>query len=345
MKIAVIFGGESAERDVSIASGAQVLRALKERGHEVLAIDTAKGLLTPAEERLLLESKVKPVPPRTDELALIRSGASELTSGSGLADVDLYFLALHGGIGEDGTLQAILDVAGIAYTGSGSKPSAYAMDKDVSKRLFRSVGIPTADWLMAPCPVQEVSAKLGFPVVVKPNKQGSTIGLSLVHEAHELEAAIALARTCDDEVMVEAYIPGRELTVGILEDRALAVGEILPLRGEIFDYQSKYQQGGAQEIFPARLTEQQTLTVQEFGLRAHRALKLQDYSRVDFRMDAQGRIWCLEVNSLPGLTSASLLPQSAAATGISFPQLCERICQLAIERKRAKSGKPSKAAP
>jgi D-alanine-D-alanine ligase len=336
MKIAVVFGGKSAERDVSIASGAQVFKSLKEQGHEVIAIDTALGILGPAEEKQLLASRVKPIPPKTDALALVRSGISELTSSPRFADLDVLFLALHGGVGEDGTLQAILDVAGIPYTGSRHMPSAYAMDKDVAKRMFYVAGIPTPDWIMAPCSEKDVTERLGFPVIVKPNKQGSTVGLTVVKNPAKLSFAIDEAFRYDDEAMVEAFISGRELTVGILEDQPLAVGEIIPVRGDVFDYQSKYQEGGAQEIFPANLTLEQTRTVQELGLRAHIALKLQDYSRVDFRMDENGRIWCLEANSLPGLTATSLLPRSAAAVGVSFPELCERICRLAIQRHHAR---------
>ncbi|MGD0915003.1 MAG: D-alanine--D-alanine ligase [Thermodesulfobacteriota bacterium] len=339
MKIAVIFGGKSTERDVSIASGAQIFQALKDRGHEVLAVDTARGILGPAEEKHLLASHIKAIPPKSDELALVRSGASELLSSPELADVDVFFLALHGGIGEDGTFQAVLDVAGIPYTGSRHMASVYAMDKDVAKRLFRVAGILTPNWLMAPCPLQEVKERLGFPVVVKPNKQGSTIGLAVVTRPEELYPAIEEASRHDDEVIIEAFIPGREFTVGILEDRPLAVGEIIPRRKDVFDYESKYQQGEAREIFPAELTREQIRTVQELGLSAHQVLKLEDYSRVDFRLDAAGHIWCLEVNSLPGLTLTSLFPQSAAAVGISFPELCERICQLAIRRHQVKMRK------
>jgi len=214
------------------------------------------------------------------------------------------------------------------------------MDKDWSKRLFRAAGVPTAEWRMAPIGAAEAEAALGYPIVVKPNKQGSTVGLTIVRSAGELQPAIDEALRHDDEVMLEAFVPGRELTVGILEDRALAVGEIIPQGGaEIFDYASKYQHGGADEIFPAGLTDEQTRTVQDLGLRAHRALKLEGFSRVDFRMDAQGGLWCLEVNTLPGMTATSLLPQSAAAAGIPFPELCDRICRLAVERHRRKQGR------
>jgi D-alanine-D-alanine ligase len=210
------------------------------------------------------------------------------------------------------------------------------MDKDISKRLFRAAHIPTPEWLMTPADAAEVEGRLGYPLVVKANKQGSTIGLTIVKSPRDLTSAIEVAYRYDDEVMIEQFIPGRELTVGVLRDRALAVGEIIPKRGEIFDYESKYQEGGAEEIFPADLTPEQTATLQELALRAHRTLKLRDYSRVDFRMDPKGGFWCLEVNTLPGMTATSLLPQSAKAMGIGFSELCDQICRLAIDRHRKK---------
>ena len=241
-------------------------------------------------------------------------------------------MALHGGTGEDGTIQALLDLAGVPYTGTGRLGSALGWDKDVSKRLFLAAGVPTPDWLMAPVAVEEVAAKLGFPLIVKPNGQGSTVGLTLVNSAVELAAAIELAAQFDREVMLERYVAGRELTVGILEDHALPVGEIIPASGPIFDYAAKYQAGGAEEVFPAAITPEQTARAQDFALRVHRALKLESYSRVDFRMDEAGGLWCLEVNTLPGLTAGSLLPRAAAAVGIDFPELCERICRGALAR-------------
>jgi D-alanine-D-alanine ligase len=185
---------------------------------------------------------------------------------------------------------------------------------------------------MAPASTEQVAQTLGFPVVVKPNKQGSTVGLTIVRETSQLQPAIAEAGKFDDEVMIERFIAGRELTVGILDDQALAVGEILPKHSEIFDYKSKYQAGGAEEIFPAPVSEKLTREVQRLGLLAHRALKLDCYSRVDFRLAENGGLYCLEANTLPGMTATSLLPQSAAAVGIGFNELCERICKLAIER-------------
>lgn len=332
MRVAVLFGGTSEERDVSIASGAQVMKALRQAGHQVIAVDTVRGVLGPAEEQRLLSSGVAPAPPAREELSLIRAGAAmPLPSAGELQGIDVVFLTLHGGTGEDGTIQALLDLTGIPYVGSGHAASATAMDKDLSKRLFRMAGIPTPDWLMAPVGGLMIEARLGYPLVVKPNKQGSTVGLTVVRSLDQVDPAVREAFRYDDEVILEKFIPGRELTCGILADRALAVGEIVS-RGEVFDYESKYQEGGATEIFPADLSEEQTRTVQDLSLRAHRALKLEGFSRVDFRMDDEGAFWCLEVNTLPGMTGTSLLPQSAAAAGIPFPELCDRICRLALDR-------------
>jgi D-alanine-D-alanine ligase len=332
MKIAVLFGGTSEERDVSIASAAQVIPALRRLGHEVVAVDTAAGRLAPPEELKLLANGVAPVPPSDLSIASLRSGA--LSNPAAVLDpggMHLVFIALHGGAGEDGRLQAMLDLAGLKYTGSNHIASAAAMDKDLSKRLFRAAGVPTADWLMAPASADEVARALGFPVVVKPNKQGSTVGLSVVRAAAQLGPALELAARYDDEVMIERFIAGREFTVGILAGVALPVGEIVAPR-EVFDYQSKYQVGGAREVFPADIPAAAAAGMQRQALAAHRALKLGAYSRVDFRCDADGGIWCLEVNSLPGLTATSLLPQAALAAGIDFAALLDRICQGAVGR-------------
>jgi D-alanine-D-alanine ligase len=329
LRIAVLFGGDSMERDVSIASASQVVGALRSRGHEVISFDSGRGRLSGPDEQRLFAGRIDRLPPEKNTVANLPT----VVSAPDLADVDLVFLALHGGSGEDGTVQALLDLAGVPYTGSGRLGSAVGWDKDVAKRLFLAAGVPTPDWLMAPQTADVVEHRIGFPLIVKPNGQGSTVGLTLVKSKTELDDAIKLAAAFDDAVMIERYVPGRELTVGILEDRALAVGEIIPKTGPIFDYAAKYQAGGAEEIFPAELTPEQTARAQDLALRVHRALKLDVYSRVDFRMDPDGGLWCLEVNTLPGLTSGSLLPRAAAAAGISFPELCERICRGALARR------------
>jgi D-alanine-D-alanine ligase len=333
MRITVLTGGTSSERDVAIASAVQVVAALRSRNHDVRVVDTARGYVPPLEEASLLRASVGATPPSLESLAALERGL--LMSGLGnlpvVRDADVVFLALHGGWGEDGTIQSILEVIGVPYTGSGPLGSALALDKDISKRLFRQAGIPTPDWLMAPQPAHEVGRRLGWPVVVKPSHEGSTVGLSVVQGPEELRAAVETASVYDAEVLIEAFVPGREVTVGVLADQALTVGEIVP-QHEIFDYVCKYTPGMSEETFPADLPADIVESCQQLAVAAHRALKLGGYSRVDFRLTAQGQPLCLEVNTLPGLTSTSLLPQSARASGIDFAELCDRICAAEVPR-------------
>ncbi|MBA3318539.1 MAG: D-alanine--D-alanine ligase [Gemmatimonadales bacterium] len=330
MRVTVLTGGTSSERDVAIASAVQIVAALRSKGHDVAVVDTARGLIPLADESRMLSGSVGVIPPSIDELHSLERGL--LLSGLGnlavIRDAEVLFLALHGGRGEDGTIQTLLEVVGVPYTGSGPLGSGMAMDKDVSKRLFRDAGVPTADWTMAPVRLTEVESSLGWPVVVKPSKQGSTVGLTVVKQAGDFEGAVELAARYDDEVMVERFVPGRELTVGVLEGKPLAVGEIIP-RHEIFDYECKYTPGMSEEIFPADLPGPVARECQRLALLVHEALKLGGYSRVDFRLTPAGEAFCLEVNTLPGMTATSLLPQSARAAGIEFPDLCERICRTA----------------
>jgi D-alanine-D-alanine ligase len=347
LKITVFMGGTSSERDVSLASGLRVTEALRSRGHEVVSVDTAHGMLSASDEQAMIAGKiVKTIPP--DVQALVKLNAQLPATLRSLPKTDVVFLALHGGQGEDGTLQALLDLTGVPYTGSGHLASALAMDKDLSKHLFLAAQVPTAPWTMAPKPATgdgrratasdfaaSVERTLGLPVVVKPSKQGSTVGLSVVKKIEDLDAAVEEAFKYDDEVMVEKFIPGRELTVGILGDEALPVGEIIPVH-EIYDYECKYTAGMAQEIFPADLTVEETRSVQDLARRAFHALKLRGYARIDFRMSPDGVFYCLEANTLPGMTALSLIPQAAAAAGMSFPELCERIVELAVHDRGAK---------
>ena len=334
MKITVILGGASSERDVSLASGFRVIDALRSAGHQVAALDPVSGVLRPSAELALRAAGMKTAPPSLDELAKLggarhRELSPDVVLLSEVREADVVFLALHGGQGEDGTIQAMLDSVGVAYTGSGHLASALAMDKDLSKILFREAGVGTADWLMAPAADEAVERTLGYPVVVKPSKQGSTVGLSVVRERAALQGAISTAYQYDDEVMIERFVPGRELTVGVLGDEALPAGEIFP-KHEIYDYECNYTTGMASEEFPARVTAGEAAALQDQALRAFRALKLRGYARIDFRLDPAGGLYCLEANTLPGLTELSLLPQAAAARGLSFVQLCERIVAIAI---------------
>jgi D-alanine-D-alanine ligase len=331
MRVALLLGGVSAERDVSIASAAQVIPALRGRGHRVDVFDIAKGRLSPADEERVLKAKVAYAPPDLAPPPVVGMVPRLVEE---LLGADVVFLALHGGAGENGVIQAILDSVGLRYTGSGRLASAIAMDKDLSKRLFRAADIPTPDWLLLEqdgdldsIPFEITSSN---PVIVKPNTQGSTIGLTLMRKPQDLHDAVRIARMHDADVLIERFVPGREFVVGVLDGRPLAVGEIKLRDKEIFDYEAKYQVGGALEIFPADIPKKLTAELQGFAVRAHESLKLDSYSRVDFRQDEESRLWCLEANTLPGLTATSLFPQSAQASGITFVELCERICRSAI---------------
>jgi len=293
-------------------------------------VDTTRGLISPAEEARLLTSSVGTGPVEVGDLvererAMLRGGLAELAA---VREAEVLFLSVHGGAGEGGTLQAVLDVIGVPYTGSGAVGSGLAMDKDLAKRLFRAAGVAVPAWFMAPVAPEDITTALGWPVIVKPSRGGSTVGLSLVKSAKGLDVALSLAARYDQEVMAEQFIPGRELTVGVVGDVPLPVGEIIP-KHELFDYECKYTPGMSEEVFPARLDTKVARQLQELALAAHRALKLGGYSRVDFRLSPEGDIFCLEANTLPGMTRMSLLPQAAKAAGIEFPELCERICQLA----------------
>jgi D-alanine-D-alanine ligase len=339
VQVTVLTGGASAERDVALASARQIVPALRLVGHQVVVVDTVTGFVPESREVDHLLGRVGTAPPSVAEL-VDRERLFLLTALGALPeirDADVVFLALHGGRGEDGTVQTILETIGVPYTGSGPLASGLAMDKDVSKRLFREAGVPTADWLMAPAQAAEAGKQLGWPLVVKPSKQGSTVGLTVVKQPAEFDGAVWYAGEYDDEVMIERFIPGRELTVGILEDRALTVGEIIP-RHEIFDYECKYTPGMSQEIFPADLSPAITAECQQLGVLAHRSLKLGGYSRVDYRLTPEGQLFCLEVNTLPGMTATSLLPQSAKAAGIEFATLCDRICRIARGAAAAEHG-------
>jgi len=342
MKITVLMGGTSAERDVSLASGLRIVQALRSVGHEVISLDPATGVIERALEGAMLQAGVvKTAPPEMDALEqLSRSSLSPLLGTlPEVREADVVFLALHGGQGEDGTVQALLDMAGAVYTGSGHLGSALAMDKDLSKKLFRAAGVGTADWLMASPDgrwpgVAEVRKTLGFPVIVKPSKQGSTVGLSLVKKESALAGAVAEARRYDDEVMIERFIPGRELTVAVLGGETFPVGEIRA-KHEIYDYECKYTKGMAEEDFPARIPSGIAAEAQRQAQAAFAALKLGGCARIDFRLDDAGELYCLEANTLPGMTDLSLVPQAAVAAGVSFPELCDRIARLALDQRRA----------
>jgi D-alanine-D-alanine ligase len=337
VKVAVLTGGTSMERDVALASGLQITAALRERGHGVHVVDLATGYVLPEHEAALLPGGVGREPPPVARLRELERGM--LSAGLGevpaIREAEIVFIALHGGVGEDGTVQAVLDVIGVPYTGSGRLASALAMDKDLAKRVTRDCGLAVPAWVMAPVAADEVRRAVGFPCVVKPSKQGSSVGLTLVKRPQDLPGALELAARFDDEVMVEQYLPGTELTVGILGEQALPVIEIRP-QHEMFDYECKYQTGMSDEICPAPIEPALAARVQDAALRAHRALKLAGYSRVDFRLGSDGAPGFLEANTAPGMTANSLIPKAARAAGMEFPAFVEAICRLALARRGTK---------
>lgn len=333
MRIAVVLGGTNEERKVSLATGRAVVAALRERGHEVVAVDPAHGAIPQDEEARMLGGAVGADPPGLEELALLGGSAvgAALAELPAIRRAEVVFLALHGEFGEDGTVQGLLDLAGVAYTGSGCLGSAVAFDKRISKELLAHEDVPTPAWTAARASRSEILESLGLPLVVKPASGGSTVGLTVVRSEAELGPALELAARYDDDVLCEAFIPGRELTVAVLEGEALPPVEIIPSH-EIYDYECKYTAGMSRYEAPADLSPAETLVLQDLAVRAYRALRQTSYSRVDFRRTEDGTFWCLEANSLPGMTSTSLVPKAAAAAGIEFPDLCERIVRSAVGR-------------
>lgn len=331
-RIALLTGGSTPERDVALAGAAQVVKALRGLGHEVTVVDTVTGPLTLSAEDALLSRAVDREPPTALELEELaaQENLPALVSSGELRAADLVFLVLHGLQGEGGTVQALLELGRLRYTGSGPLGSGMAMDKEVTKRQLSAAGIPTADWGMWPLSESAI-ADLGLPLIVKPANGGSTVGLTLVKRAEEVAGAVEVALATDRDVMFERFLPGREFTVGILGQEALAVGEILP-QHEIFDYECKYTPGMTREVFPAEIPDELAREMRDLALATHKVLKLRDFSRVDFRLDSAGEPYVLEANTLPGMTGTSLLPQSAGAVGISFHELCAEICRLALAR-------------
>lgn len=333
LSIAVLLGGTSEERRVSLASGRAIVEALRSRGHEVVPVDPAFGAIPPGEELRYLGGAVGAAPPDLEELRAMGRTAvgAALAELPALREADVVFLGLHGGDGENGRVQALLDVAGIRYTGSGVLGSALAFDKRVSKELLARAGVPTPAWTPDEASDDEVVDALGLPLVVKPAGGGSTVGLTVVRSADDLPAARELAGRYDADVLCEAFVPGRELTVTVFEGQALPVVEIIPA-GDIYDYEAKYTPGRSSYVVPAELTGTETEELSRLSVAAFRALRQDLISRIDFRRDPEGGFWCLEANSLPGMTATSLVPKAAAAAGIPFPELCERIAIAACRR-------------
>ena len=341
MKIVVLAGGLSPERDVSLSSGVMAANALIDRGHQVILADLFMGLdAIPDDPALLFLTAGRPTPYSVSlhapDLAAVRSSrVSGLSStiGNGIVELcktaDITYLALHGGDGENGRLQAFLDLNDVKYTGSPSFGCAVAMDKWVTKQLLLAAGVKTPNGFLlhkgGSIPFHK------FPCVVKPCCGGSSLGITIPQNETEFQASLKEAFLLEDAVLVEEYISGRELTCGILGERPLPPTEIIPHDG-FYDYAHKYQPGWTDEITPARIPCDITEEIQRLTKIVYHTLHLEAYARVDFLLTEAGELYCLEANTLPGMTPTSLLPQGAAEIGIDYPSLCEQIINLSLRK-------------
>lgn len=348
MNIILITGGPSAEREVSIASSKSIVKALRNLGHNVKVVDPINGdTMVPEDE--IFKSGVKKDSPSLELLNEIHKNSDrkilDCINSSIFDNIDLAFLGVHGKFGEDGKIQTLLELRGIKYTGSDVFSSALAMDKDVSKIILNSAGIKTPDWIVLRKSSGEQDLKkisdnilnsIGYPCVVKPNDEGSTVGLSIVQpdvEDIQLGKSLELAFNYSDKVLIEKYIRGRELTVPVIGNETFPVIEIKPKDG-FYDYEHKYTKGMTEYFCPADIPEETEKQARYNALRAHRIIGCSVYSRIDFILDEKNELYCLEVNTLPGMTETSLVPKSAAAMGMSFDKLIERLIELSLQKQK-----------
>lgn len=352
MKIVVLGGGISTERHVALVTSTSVCKALRSLGHQAIFVDMYLGLED--YDKPLIQAfdepdgfcgdvAVEKVEPDLEAVKASRKMKGPSHLGKNVLEIcalaDCVFLGLHGEDGEDGKIQAALDLLGVPYTGSDSLSSAMAMDKAVAKRIMESAGVLTPKWqelVYSAEDVPSLAQSLPVPCVVKSVNGGSSIGVSLPDTREELEKALYELLKYGNRILVEEKIIGREMTQPILDDEYLSTIEIVPPNGGTFDYVAKYQSGdeGAAEICPARITEEEHRLMGEAAMRFHKALGLSVYSRTDFIIDSEGRAWCLEVNTLPGMTPNSLIPKAAKVAGLDYPQLCEKIVMLSLEARR-----------
>ena len=343
MKITVLAGGLSHEREVSLSSGSLIGGALIRKGHEVCLVDLYTGRAIDGSPPAFTHEPIEPyrVSRAVPDLEALKAatGNGDRRIGAGVMELcreaDAVFIALHGDVGENGQLQALLDMEGIPYTGSGYAGSLLAMDKDLTKQILTRAGVVNAPWVYCDlsrgveAEADRIEAELGYPVVIKPCSGGSSVGVSMPEDRAELVTALEAASRYEATVMAERRIVGREMTVSVLGGEVLPAVEIIPLTG-FYDYENKYQAGQTTELCPAPLTEAQILALESATRRGFEALRLRGYARFDFILDENGTPWCLEANTLPGMTPTSLLPQAAAAVGIPYDDLCERMAMMAI---------------
>lgn len=341
MNIIVLAGGNSTEREVSIASGQGVCKALRERNHKAVLLDPYFGASKKEENLFPAEYDVDKAADNMREM----SGKLEETMktrkeffGSNVLEIckeaDIVFLALHGANGEDGKVQSVLDLMGVKYTGSGPLSSGMAMDKGITKMVFEAKGVPTPKGITlekSKCSSQLADYGMGFPVIVKPCCGGSSVGVCIANNQTEYQAALVEAFSYENEVVVEQFITGREFSVAVVDGKSYPVIEIAPLQG-FYDYKNKYQAGSCVETCPADLSSALTKEMQKYAEKGYEALNLQAYARLDFLMDDEGNMYCLEANTLPGMTPTSLIPQEAKAIGMDYPQLCEKLIEVSLKK-------------
>lgn len=339
MKVVVLAGGTSTERDVSLSTGSMIYKALKKNGHSAVILDVYLGYEGDIEHIFEKEvdwaAQIGAVSEQSPDLesikALRKDGGKSFFGPNVLAvcqQADVVFMALHGANGEDGKIQACFELMGIPYTGTDYVSSAMAMDKGISKELFHEHHIPTPAGIRLKKGEAE-KERVPFPCIVKVCCGGSSVGVYIANNEEEYAQAKENAFRYDKEIIVEQYIEGREFSVGVMDGKALPVIEIAPKQG-FYDYKNKYQAGSTVETCPAQIPEDKTLRLQQLAEEVFQALRMRSYARMDFRMGLDGAIYCLEANTLPGMTPTSLLPQEAAVVGMSFEQLCEKILEYAV---------------
>lgn len=327
MKIVLLAGGSSPEREISLRSGKAIYKALVELGHNVKLVDPALGKNQPKNEEEFFN-------PELIKENLSTQKYLDAFQLEAFNDTDLVFIALHGKWGEDGTVQSILDLMNLKYTGSGVLASSIGIDKNISKVIVKHFGVITPQWKLVSKKDKQnllnIVEEVGLPCIFKPNDQGSTIGFSLINNLSEVEAAFEEALKYSDYVLIEKYIKGRELTVSILGDEALPIVEVKP-KHQLYDYECKYTKGMTQYICPAELNLEVTKKIQEYALIAFRACKCEIFGRVDFILDEDNIPYFLEINTIPGMTDLSLVPMAAKAVGISFNELVSKIIELSLK--------------
>lgn len=343
MKIVVLAGGISTERDVSLSSGTGIYKALKEKGHQAILIDVFLGYPGELTEDLFALKKdwaadMRGVSEEVTDIAQILAQRPDYKKNFFGPNVialcqqaDVVFMALHGAEGENGKIQACFDLMGIRYTGTDHISSAIAMDKAISKELFRENGIPTPAGIHLK-KGEEDPKTVPFPLVVKCCNGGSSVGTYIVEKEEDYEAAKVNSFRYDDEIIIEQYIKGREFSVGVIDGKALPIIEIAPISG-FYDYKNKYQAGSTIETCPAALSEDLTIKMQQYAEAVFQTLRLKNYARMDFMLKENGEMYCLEANTLPGMTPTSLLPQEAQAIGVPYGDLCEWLIQISLREE------------